>query len=246
MARLGRKWQNIRWGESRGEEYPWQDRDSQYDYSWLKKIIVATIIFVIVYCFHISETSLGQMVDEGIQYTLSTQTDFNYVIDQIVSHTPSTIDLSVLKKVQTVVSKPADPLLYMSKPVSGKIISPFGWRVHPVSKQEMMHEGIDIEAVLGTNIRAAAAGTVKSIAENAQYGKTLILEHSQDIDTVYGHLGEILVKQGDVVSQGQVIGKVGKTGMVSGPLLYFEVRDKGKAIDPEPRLKGDFPTAEGK
>ena len=72
------------------------------------------------------------------------------------------------------------------------------------------------------------------------------MEHSQDVDTLYGHLGEILVKQGDIISQGQVIGKVGKTGMVSGPLLYFEVREKGKAINPETRLKGDSPTTEGK
>ncbi|MBC8016390.1 MAG: M23 family metallopeptidase [Sporomusaceae bacterium] len=246
MARFGRKLQNIRWGESRGEEYPWQERDDQYNFSWLKKSIVAIIIFVIVYGFHISDTTVGQMVDEGIQYTVSTQTDFAYVIEQVVSRAPSTIDLSVLKKVQMAVSKPADPLLYMSKPVSGKIVSPFGWRVHPVSKQEMMHEGIDIESPLGSNIKAAAAGIVKAITDNAQYGKTLIVEHSQDVDTLYGHLGEILVKQGDVISQGQVIGKVGKTGMVNGPLLYFEVRERGKAIDPETRLKGDFPTTEGK
>lgn len=245
MAKLGHKWQSYRWGD-RGDEYSWQDTDFGYDYSWLKKGLVATIIFALVYCAHISETTLGRTVDEGIHYTLSTPTDFNYVMEQIVSHAPPNIDLSVLKKVQTAVSKPADPLLYMSKPVAGNILSPFGWRVHPVSKQEMMHEGIDMEAALGTNIRAAAAGKVKTVTDSAQYGKTLILEHSQDIDTVYGHMGEILVSQGDVVSQGQVIGKVGKTGLVNGPLLYFEVREQGKAMDPVPRLKGDFPTGEGK
>ena len=244
MAKLGPKWQNHRWGDR--EEYSWQDNGSIRNYDWLKKIIVATIIFVLVYCLHVSETTIGRMVDEGIHYTLSNQTDLNYVVEQIASHAPATIDLSVLKKVQTAVSRPADPLLYMSKPVSGKIISPFGWRVHPVSKQEMMHEGVDIEATLGTNIRATAAGKVKTITDSAQYGKTLIIEHSQEIETLYGHLGEILVSPGDVISQGQVIGKVGRTGMVSGPLLYFEVREQGKAIDPLTRLKGDFPTAEGK
>jgi len=244
MVRLNQKGQNYRWGER--EEYAWQDEGPQRDYGWLKKIVVATVIFVLVYCLHISETPLGKMVDEGIHYTLSNQTDFNYVVEQITSHAPATLDLSVLKKVQTAVSKPADPLLYMTKPVSGKIISPFGWRTHPVSKQEMMHEGVDIEAVLGTNVRATAAGKVKTITDSAQYGKMLILEHSQDIETLYGYLGEILVNPGDEISQGQVIGKVGKTGMVSGPMLYFEVREQGKAIDPMTRLKGDFPAAEGK
>lgn len=246
MKRLQNKLQNYRWGDNRGEDYSWQDNDSKYNYGWLKKLLIAAIIFALVYSVHISETTVGKMVDDGIRYTVSTPTDFNYMIEKIVSYAPPAIDLSVLKKVQTAVSKPADPLLYMNKPVSGNVISPFGWRVHPVSKQEMMHEGIDIEAALGTNIRATAAGNVKSVTESALYGKTLILEHSQDLDTVYGHLGEILVKQGDIVSQGQVIGKVGKTGMASKSILYFEVREKGKAIDPVPRLKGDFPTVEGK
>ncbi|WP_378953148.1 M23 family metallopeptidase [Pelosinus sp. sgz500959] len=246
MAKIGNNWKSNRWGEQRREEYSWQDTEFRHDYSWLKKIVVAAVIFIGVYCAHISETTLGTTIDEAIHYTLSAQVDLNEVVEQVVSHVPPSIDRSVLKKVQMVVSKPADPLLYMSKPVAGKIISPFGWRVHPISKQEMMHEGIDIEAVLGTNIRAAAAGKVKAVTETAQYGKMIILEHGQDVDTLYGHLGEIIVNQGDTISQGQVIGRVGKSGMVSGPTLYFELREKGKAIDPETRLKGDFPTVEGK
>lgn len=239
-------WQNNRWGESRGDDYSWQDNEGKNKYDWLKKVIIAGIIFIVVYCAHISETAVGKVMDDQVRYMLSFQTDFNYAIDQIVSRAPTMLDLSVLKKVQMVVTKPADPLLYMSKPVEGKILSAFGWRVHPISKQEGMHEGIDIEAPLGTNVKATAAGKVKMIMETAQYGKTLTLEHSQDMDTVYGCLGEILVSQGDMISQGQVIGKVGKTGMVSSPLLYFELREKGKAIDPMPRLKGEFPEKERK
>jgi len=244
MDKLNNKWQNHRWGDR--EEYFWQDNGSRYNFGWLKKVVIAAIVFTVVYCTHASGTIVGRMVDEGIHYTLSTQTDLNYVVEQIVSHAPTAIDLSVLKKVQTAVSKPANPLLYMSKPVNGKILAPFGWGVQPVSKQEIMHEGLDIEAALGTNIRASAPGKVKSVTESAQFGKTLIIEHSQDIDTLYGHLGEVLVNPGDEISQGQVIGKVGKTGMVSGPMLYFEIREQGKAVDPLTRLKGDFPTVEGK
>jgi murein DD-endopeptidase MepM/ murein hydrolase activator NlpD len=238
-------WQNNRWGES-GEDYSGQYNDERPDYTWLKQLIVAAIIFALVYCAHSSDTTLGAMVDNEVRYSLSFQTDWNHVLEQVASHAPEMMDLSVLKKVQMAVTKPADPLLYMTKPIRGKIISPFGWRVHPISKQEGMHDGIDIEAILGTSVKAAAAGKVKMIAQSAQYGKTLIVEHSQDVDTLYGHLGEIVVNQGELISQGQVIGKVGKTGMVSGPLLYFEVREKGKAIDPVPRLKGDFPAEEGK
>lgn len=246
MSKLWNRWKNNTWGDTRGNDYSWQYGEEQLDYSWIKKTVVACILFAIVYCAHISETALGTVVDDGIRYTLSTQTDFNYVLEQIMSYVPPSLDLSVLKRVQTAVSKPADPLLYMNKPVSGKIISPFGWGIHPVLKQEMMHEGIDIEASLGASVRAAAPGKVKMVTESAQFGKTLIMEHSQEIDTLYGHLGDILVHQGDVVSQGQVIAKVGKTGMINGPVLYFEVREKGKPIDPSTRLKGDFPVGEEK
>ena len=246
MAKLWNRWKSNRWGEARGIDYSWQYGEEQADYSWLKKIVAASILFAIVYCAHISETSLGRIVDDGVRYTLSTQTDFNYILERAISYAPPNIDLSVLKRVQTTVSKPADPLLYMSKPVNGKIISSFGWGIHPVLKQEMMCEGITIDAPLGTSVRAAASGKVKMVAESAQFGKTLIIEHGQEIDTLYGHMGEILISQGDVVSQGQVIGRVGKTGMVNRPVLYFEVREKGKPIDPSTRLKGDFPAGEEK
>lgn len=246
MAKLWNKWKKNRWGNAKENDYSWQYAEEEMDYSWLRKTAVAGILFAIVYCAHISETEVGKIVDDGIRYTVTTPTDVNYVIEKIISSVPPGVDLSVLKKVQTTISKPADPLMYMHTPVSGKIVSPFGWGIHPVLKQERMNEGIDIEAALGTNVKAVAPGKAKMITDSAQLGKVLIIEHSQDIETVYGHLGEVLVKQGDAISQGQIIAKVGKSGIVSGPLLYFEVREKGKAIDPATRLKGDFPGGEEK
>jgi len=246
MANMKNKWPNNKWKESKGEDYSWQNYEVNYDYSWLKKIIIATGIFAIVYSAHISGTAVGRFVDEGVRYSLTIQTDFNYIIEKIISHAPPAMDVSILKKVQTVVSRPADPLLYMSAPVNGKIVSSFGWKTTAGSKQEVMQEGIEFEDAIGTSIRASAAGKVKSIGESAQQGKVLILEHSQELDTVYGSLGEIVVSQGDIVSQGQIIGRLGKKGTNSKGVLYFEVREKGKAIDPMTRLKGDFSVSEGK
>jgi len=245
MAKMGSRWQNNSWGDI-GGDYSWQDTEPVHKYIWLKKIIIATLLFMMAYGAHRSDTTMGQRIDEAIQYTVSVPTDFTYVVEQITSYAPPTMDLSALKRVQAVVSRPADPLLYMIRPSNGRIVSAFGLRVNPITKQEMLHEGIDIEVVLGENIRASAAGKVKAVVGSAQYGNTLIVEHSQDVDTVYGHLGEILVNQGDLVSQGQVIGKGGATGIGGGSLLYFEVREKGKAIDPMTRFKGDLPTGEGK
>ncbi|MEG6585732.1 M23 family metallopeptidase [Dendrosporobacter sp. 1207_IL3150] len=242
MAKQWNNWKNY-WET---KDNNWQYREEEVDYAWLKRTIIAVIIFTVAYGAHVSETMLGRMVDNGVRYMVNTQTDFAYVFDQIINHTPKNIDVSVLKRAQSVVTKPADPLMYMNKPVNGKVISGFGWRTHPVLKQEMMHEGVEFEAQLGTSVRSSASGTVKTIADSAQHGKTIVLEHGQEIETVYGHLGEVLVKQGDAVSQGQVIAKSGKSGIVSGPMLYFEMREKGKAIDPLSRIKGEFPTEGGK
>ncbi|SFL68512.1 M23 family metallopeptidase [Pelosinus propionicus] len=246
MAKLWNKLRKNRWGETREVDYSWQYPEEERNYSWLKKTIIAGVLFAIVYCAHISETAIGKIMDDGVRYTLTAQTDVNYVVEKIISVAPENLDLSLLKRVQTTISKPADPLLYMHTPVPGKVIVPFGWGVHPVLKQERMHEGIEMEAALGTSVQAAAPGKVKMITDSAQLGKVVIIEHSQEIETLYGHLGEVIVQQGDEISQGQIIAKVGKSGMVTGPLLYFEVRENGKAIDPTTRLKGELPKREEK
>lgn len=240
MARLLNKWKkDTRWGES-ARDYHWQ-YDEEPDYTWLKKLVVSALIFTVGYIAQISDTAIGKTVTGGIRYVLSVETDFSYIAERLAPYAPQGFNTMVLKRVQTTVSKPADPLLYMSKPVEGKILAPFGWWTHPVLKQEMMHEGINFEALPGTNVKAASSGKVKTITESAQFGKTLIIEHGQEIETLYGHLGEVLVNAGDMVSQGQVVAKSGKTGMTTGPILYFELREKGKPVDPLTRLKGDFP-----
>lgn len=241
MARLWNRWQNRR--EHR--EY-WAYQDEGISYGWLKRSLTAIIIFALIYSAHLSGNIVGSAVDSSVHYLLTTETDWNYIVVKISEYAPKDIDLAVFKKVQTTVSKPADPLMYMTKPVAGKIVADFGWQTHPVLKQEMMHEGIDIEAPMGTNVRVSAPGKVTAVSDSAQHGKMIIVQHGQDIETLYGHLGEVLVKSGDMVSQGQVIGKVGKTGMTNVPLLYFEVRENGKAIDPMSRLKGELQTGERK
>jgi murein DD-endopeptidase MepM/ murein hydrolase activator NlpD len=237
------------WNKMKSQWEPkdsWQYGDEQVDYGWLKRAVVAGFIFAIVYGAHVSETTVGRTVVEGVRYMLSVETDINYLVEKMSTYSLQNFDMSALRKVQTTLSRPADPLLYMTKPVNGKIISPFGWRSHPVLNQEMMHEGIDIEAPVGTSIQASAAGKVKMVTDSAQYGKTLLIENSQEVETLYGHLSEALVKQGETISQGQVIAKTGKTGMTNMPMLYFEIRENGKPIDPLTRIKGDFPSAERK
>ncbi len=121
-------------------------------------------------------------------------------------------------------------------PASRYIISPFGWRMHPVYNVWKYHSGIDIAAGQGTNVLAAASGTVILSVNygNASYGECIVIDHGGGISTLYGHMtrGSRRVSVGDKVSAGQVIGLVGSTGVSTGPHLHFEVRNNGQLVDP--------------
>jgi murein DD-endopeptidase MepM/ murein hydrolase activator NlpD len=110
-------------------------------------------------------------------------------------------------------------------PVSGPVVSPFGWR------WGRMHEGIDIGAGYGTPIVAAASGTVIYAGWMGGYGNLIIIDHGGGIATAYGHQSSFAVG-GGAVSQGQVIGYVGCTGHCFGPHVHFEVRVNGSPVDP--------------
>lgn len=95
------------------------------------------------------------------------------------------------------------------------------------------HPGVDIAVPIGTEIRAAGGGLVVEVAENADYGKFVRLQHAERYETLYGHASKVLVKQGDVIDSGQPIALSGNTGRSTAPHLHFEVRRDGRAVDPE-------------
>lgn len=104
--------------------------------------------------------------------------------------------------------------------------SSFGWRVHPISGDRRFHSGIDLGADQGTPVLAASAGKVTAAEFMGGYGLAVAIEHSQNRqETLYAHLSEILVKPGQQVTQGTVIGLVGSTGNSTGPHLHFELRE---------------------
>jgi hypothetical protein len=112
------------------------------------------------------------------------------------------------------------------------ITSKFGNRVHPVLGYTRAHEGIDYGAPTGTPVWAVGDGQVKSAGWNGGCGKAVILHHRNGYDTVYCHLSAVAVSAGKPVSQKQVIGYVGETGLATGPHLHFAVKRGGGFINP--------------
>ena len=118
------------------------------------------------------------------------------------------------------------------RPVDGPIVSGFGYRVHPIFRRVKFHYGVDISAPSGKPIRAAAGGVVVFAGWRRAYGNTVIIDHGDGMATLYAHCSRILVGEGEVVKQGQIIALVGSTGLSTGPHLHFEVRRYGEPINP--------------
>lgn len=117
-------------------------------------------------------------------------------------------------------------------PLSGRITSDFGIRNDPFDGKKARHEGTDIAAPKGTQIVAAAGGTVSYVGyDDDGYGKYLKITHSDKVMTLYAHCSEILVSKGDSITAGQTIALVGSTGQSTGNHLHFEIRIDGKAVN---------------
>ncbi|NJN23911.1 MAG: peptidoglycan DD-metalloendopeptidase family protein [Acaryochloridaceae cyanobacterium RL_2_7] len=120
----------------------------------------------------------------------------------------------------------------MILPTQGSVTSPFGWRTHPVLGTSRFHAGLDVGAEEGTPIVAADSGTVIVSEWYGGYGNAIIIDHGNDITTLYGHCSQLYVPVGENVQKGQLIAAVGSTGLSTGPHLHFEVRVKGEPSDP--------------
>jgi len=120
----------------------------------------------------------------------------------------------------------------MGMPVAGRISSGFGMRMHPLLGFMRMHKGMDIAAPWGTPIHAAMDGVVQFAGRSSGYGNFVKLASAGGIGTGYGHMSRIAVRGGQRVSQGEVIGYVGSTGMSTGPHLHWEVWKNGISVNP--------------
>ncbi|MEA4822496.1 MAG: peptidoglycan DD-metalloendopeptidase family protein [Clostridiaceae bacterium] len=117
-------------------------------------------------------------------------------------------------------------------PSSSNVTSKYGMRTHPITGVYKLHNGIDIAAAKNAKIVAAAAGTVTTVTYSNAYGNYVIITHSGGIQTLYAHMTTATVSEGQTVSAGEQIGKVGMTGYSTGYHLHFTVLVNGSSVDP--------------
>lgn len=119
------------------------------------------------------------------------------------------------------------------------ITSNFGMRLHPISKQEKEHKGVDLKLDIGDEIIAPAMGKVSFAGVKGGYGNTIIIDHMYGFQTLYAHLDRIDVKEGEIVGKGKIIGAGGNSGSSTGPHLHYEILYEGKHIEPENFINWD-------
>ena len=114
----------------------------------------------------------------------------------------------------------------------------YGQRSDPFSGEGAMHTGVDISAPMGTSVKATADGIVIHAGWNSGYGRCIVLDHGNGFQTLYGHLSESEVIVGQEIRQGEVLGRVGRTGRSTGPHLHYEVRIHTTPVNPYRFLAG--------
>ena len=135
-----------------------------------------------------------------------------------------------------------EPPIQTRRPAQGedvRLTTGFGMRVHPLLNTRRMHTGVDWAAPMGTPVIAAGPGQVAFAGAKGEYGNAIVIDHGGGWQTLYSQLSSVEVGAGDCVAFGALIGKVGSTGLSTGPHLHFEVLRNGTHIDPLRVSTGD-------
>ena len=122
------------------------------------------------------------------------------------------------------------------RPVPGEVTSQFGMRKDPMrsgrGRRRERHAGLDLDAKMGTPVAAAGAGVIVRAGHEGGYGRMVVIDHGNGVETRYAHLSRIVVRRGQQVFAGQLLGKAGATGRATGVHLHFEIRVTGRPLDP--------------
>ena len=159
----------------------------------------------------------------AVQARVTRQTDYFSILDLAITERAATV-------ARLPTAMPIESYPYLS--------SSYGWRRNPFNGQMSMHEGLDFSAPEGTPIRSASGGVVRTVTQHRGFGNMLEIDHGEGLITRYAHAKVVLVKEGQLVTRGQLIARVGSTGLSTGPHLHFEVRQDDRPLDPRVFLAG--------
>ena len=174
----------------------------------------------------------GTPTREARPPALSPADQLNGLTEDVQEHTQR---LTALERLMARAGK-AVAALPSRWPVRGAVNSEYGKRRSPWSSDIEFHSGLDIRAERGTPIQAPASGTVVLAGNHQDYGTAIILDHGQEIRSLYGHLSRLNVQPGQRVERGGIIGWTGNTGRSSGPHLHYEIYVRGQAVNPRAYL----------
>ncbi len=189
--------------------------------------------------FHMSELpALGGALPTGIPTQDLSMNELTGRLDALSKHLDNRNDYLGILEDRLFDAKAKKMLMPTVSPVAmGWNEKNFGWRIDPFTGQKAMHEGTDFMADMRTPVHAAASGVVVVAQRHPQYGNMIDIDHGNGFTTRYAHLSKLMVKPGDVVRRGAIIGLSGSTGRSTGPHLHFEVRYKGVAQNPSRFLR---------
>jgi len=125
-------------------------------------------------------------------------------------------------------------------PAHGVVTSRFGWRTSPFGLGRDFHPGLDIAGSMGTPIIATASGTVSLAGWDQGFGKTVVIDHTSSISTLYGHLEKVAVYEGEHVKRGDVIGYLGNSGLSTGPHLHYQIMVNRSPVNPRRYILNRF------
>ena len=225
---LSQKYEEIRWTLA--------ETDNRYS-ELVKKEIALRQVFGLPE-INLEERQLGIGGPGGVSMTSLSETEqLAYATEAEVDRLLrlSSFELEKYAEVEAGLNDLKDRLDHTPSiwPTKGWLSRGFGMKNDPFTGYRKLHRGVDVSNHTGTPIFAPAEGRVKTVLTDRGMGKMLVIDHGYGFITRYGHLSEILVKRGQMLSRGDVIGKMGSTGYSTGPHLHYEIWKHGKVLNPQ-------------
>jgi len=195
--------------------------------SFLIRFALAALIFAAVYAGTFFDGVWGNSVRTGVEYLLTKNYDLSGYLSRLSHLIPDLLSLGMQPDLEVEVSTPGK---FPDLPVSGKLVKGFGWQKDEKGWPVFV-PGIELAVDKGTAIRAVLPGEVVHVGTDRSLGRIVIIEHDKACATLYGRLGEIGVKAGQEVAQGQVI------GTTAGTYFHFQLQEGEQLVDPLTRIQ---------